>query len=196
MRHDVRLNGFAFGIRPVSLADAAEIVALRTDPRNGRYINETSPKVADQEAWLQSYFERPNDWYFVIDRLTTGATEGLIGIYDRDCAANTAEWGRWIVRDGSIAALESALLIYRAAFEAIGLDAVYCRTVAENRPVVSFHDSAGAPRVRLLKETATIRGVAFDQVEHRVDHARWSEMEPRLTHLARLAASRLEQRSA
>lgn len=190
MRHNVLLTGFGYCLRPVTLDDAPEIVAMRVDPRNARYINQTSPQVADQETWLQLYFERTGDWYFVLESRITGATEGLIGIYDYNSAANTAEWGRWIVRAGSMAAVELALLIYRAAFEVLKLDAIYCRTVAENSRVVSFHDNSGAPRTRLFRGTAVIRGLIYDQIEHRVDSTRWAEMEPKLTHLAQLAAAR------
>ena len=194
MRHDIRLIGFGFGLRPVEMRDAAEIVALRTDPRNQRFINETSSSIADQEAWLQRYFERAGDWYFVIHHLASGITEGVVGIYDYDSAANAAEWGRWVLRHGSIAAIESALLVYRAAFEAVRLDAVYCRTVADNVQVVSFHDSSGVPRANLLEGSAVIRGVAYDQVEHRIDRARFAQMEPRLGQLARRTAARLDGR--
>src|ERR1039457_4516855 len=47
--------------------------------------------------------------------------------------------GRWILRRGSLAAAESALLVYTIAFEDLALDRVYCRTVSANRAVVSFH---------------------------------------------------------
>jgi RimJ/RimL family protein N-acetyltransferase len=195
MRHDIRLTGSAFSLRPVTLADAADIVALRMHPRLGRFIHETSERVEDQEAWLERYFEREGDWYFAVVRADTGTFEGVAGIYDLSRETGCAEWGRWIIKPGSLAAIESVLLVYRAAFEVIGLDAVYCRTVADNLQAVSFQDSTGAPRYQLLKGSAMIRDIAHDQVEHRVDRARWAEMEPRLTQLAQLTAARYNRQT-
>lgn len=184
MRHDVRLEGFRFRLRPVTLADAPFIVGLRTDPELGRFLHATSPRVEDQEAWLERYFERAGDVYFVIEDGRTGEAVGTIGIYDIDEAARAGEWGRWLVKPGSVAAVESALLIYRAAFEVLGLEAVYCRTVADNQRVVSFHDSTGAPRTGVLKDHVELNGALHDSVEHRVTREAWTAMRPRLEMLA------------
>jgi RimJ/RimL family protein N-acetyltransferase len=190
MRHDLSLKGYAFGLRPVGVEDAAEIVALRRDPRGSSFINETSPVISDQIAWLERYFDRAGDWYFAIESLGAGKVHGLVGVYDYDPLVKTAEWGRWIVREGSTAAVESLWLVYRAAFEAIGLDAVYCRTVAENHRVVSLHDSSGALRSGRLSGSVKIRAATHDQIEHRADRECWARMGPRLEQLARLTASR------
>lgn len=193
MRHDIRLAGYAFGLRPVKIADAGEIVELRTHPRNARYINTTSVRVADQEAWIARYFDRPGDWYFVLERLSDGRTEGVVGIYGLDSAVMTAEWGRWVLRAGSLAAVECATLVYRASFEVVGLSAVYCRTVADNQQVVSFHDSCGAPRTGYLKGSVTIGDVVHDQVEHRITLQTWQGMAARMLELSELVGRRLNK---
>ena len=102
MRHELSLAGAAFGLRPVRDDDAAFIVGLRSDPELGRWLNPTSPNVADQLAWLARYYERTGDYYFVIERLSNGAAEGLIGLYDVE--GGEAEWGRWLLKPGSLAA--------------------------------------------------------------------------------------------
>jgi RimJ/RimL family protein N-acetyltransferase len=196
MRHDYRPEGRAYRLRPVELGDAAEMVRLRCDPRNAKFLNATSPKVEDQENWMRGYFEREGDWYFVVERKSTRQIDGLIAIYDYDSETKAAEWGRWIVREGASAAVESALLIYRAAFELIGLDAVYCRTLALNTPVVSFHDSMGAPRIRTIPNGVTIRDVVYDQVEHKVTKEQWPAISPKLTMMADRIGAMLDRRMA
>lgn len=191
MRHELSLRGAAFGLRPVRDADAAFIVGLRSDPELGRYLNPTSPSVDDQLAWLARYYERPGDYYFVVERLATGAAEGLIGIYD--VTAGEAEWGRWLLCPGSLAAVESAALIYRCAFEQLGLQAVHCRTLAANERVVSFHDSCGIAERRLLPGHVELRGERLDAVEHRLSRAAWPEVDARLGKLAQLTARRLQR---
>src|SRR5262249_23599995 len=115
MRHDLRLDGPAFRLRPVTLDDAELIVALRTDPRLSQYIHRTSPDVGAQRDWLERYFARPDDYYFIVERRRDGVAEGTLGIYDLAGApdARRAEWGRWVLRHGSLAAPESAWLVYR-----------------------------------------------------------------------------------
>jgi RimJ/RimL family protein N-acetyltransferase len=191
MRHELSLAGAAFGLRPVRDEDAAFIVGLRSDPELGRYLHPTSPNVADQLAWLARYYERPGDYYFVIERLATGAPEGLIGVYDIE--AGQAEWGRWLLKPGSLAAVESAALVYRCAFELLQLDAVYCRTVAANERVVSFHDSCGIAERRLLPGHFELHGERVDAVEHRLTRDAWPPVDARLTHLAQLTARRLQR---
>lgn len=186
MRHSLRLEGYRYALRPIAEADARFVTELRSDPELGAYLHRTSGRVEDQEAWLAAYFERDGDYYFIVEDLAGGAPVGTIGLYDSD--GRTAEWGRWLIRKDAPAAVESALLIYRAAFEAVGLEAVFCRTVAENAKVVSFHDSAGAERVGVLARHFRLDEVAHDAVEHRVDRARWDMMRPKLDFLARRLA--------
>ena len=97
----------------------------------------------EQRAWIETYFALPDDYYFVVERMSDRKAEGLVGIYDFDRATASAEWGRFVVRPGSRAAVEAALLVYRCGFETLGLDRMVCRTLAANEKVVAFHDSCG-----------------------------------------------------
>lgn len=186
MRHSLRLEGFRYALRPIREDDAGFVVALRSDPELGAYLHRTSGRIEDQEAWLAAYFDRAGDYYFIVEEAESGQAVGTIGLYDSDGRA--AEWGRWLIRKDAPAAVESALLIYRAAFDALGLEAVFCRTVAENAKVVSFHDSSGAERVGVLAGQFDLGGVSHDAVEHRVDRTRWDMMRPKLDFLARRLA--------
>ena len=85
-----------------------------------------------QHRWYEEYSKRPGDWYFAIERKSSRKIEGTVAIYGFDPDANNAEWGRWILIPRSLAAIESALLIYRAAFDELDLSEVYCRTLVEN----------------------------------------------------------------
>lgn len=194
MRHDIRLAGAAFGLRPVTTRDAEFIVTLRGDASLNAFINSTSPRVEDQLAWIERYEQRAGDYYFVIERLSDHAAEGLVGIYD--IADGEGEWGRWILRSGSLAAVESAALIYRCAFELLGLEAVMCRTVAANVRVVSFHDSCGVAQRRVLPCHVELRGQRWDAVEHRLSREAWPAVDARLSRLAQLTARRIPRGTA
>jgi len=189
MRHEIHLAGAAFGLRPVTAEDAEFIVGLRNDAALNTFIHPTSPRVEDQVAWIERYEQSAGDYYFLIERLSDHSAEGLIGIYDIE--GGEGEWGRWMLRPGSLAAVESAALIYRCAFERLGLQAVACRTVAANKRVVSFHDSCGITARRILPDHVVLRGECWDAVEHRLTHEAWPAVDARLSHLAKLTARRL-----
>ncbi len=154
MRHDLTLGGFGFGLRPVEERDAEFIVEIRTaDPERTRFLHPIPPDAQAQRDWIARYLQRENDYYWVVQRLDTGESEGVIGIYDMNPSVPTAEWGRWVLRHGSLAAPESALLIYRAAFELYqtGIDFISHDCGIDNQPVVSFHDLCGLLREGTLK---------------------------------------------
>lgn len=190
MRHELSLAGHAFGLRPIADSDAAFAAALRADPALNRHIHAGSGDVQEQLRWMQAYYERERDYYFVVESLRSGSREGLISVYDIDAASGVGEWGRWVMRQGSLAAVESAWLIYKLSFEMLQLSAVLCRTVADNLRVVSFHDSCGIGQRRELPGFFTLRGQATDGVEHRVERDAWPALSARLERLALLGARR------
>lgn len=192
MRHNLHLRGYRFALRPVDESDAELIVTLRNDPAVAPYLNAGAITTAMQREWLTRYFSQPDDYYFVVVDQVTGTDEGLVGLYNVDRGAQTAEWGRWVVR-APTGAVESALLVYRCGFEQLDMQMIYCRTLAENRHVVSFHDSSGAHRhsmpVHLL-----VDGERRLAIEHRVDISDWPAVEQRLSGIAaRLAGSKRRQ---
>jgi len=194
MRHEITVEGYAFRLRPLTIADAEFVVGLRTDPILSRFINPTSPYVEDQVAWTERYYQRPDDCSFICERLS-GQPEGMVSIYDiRDDEAyngKTAEWGRWILRSGSPAALECAILVYRTAFEKLSLDSVYCRTVAANKSVVAFHTSTGLETRQILKDYVVLKDVLHDSIEQIMTKRHWWEIRPSLENKAQRLAKKL-----
>ena len=193
MEHDLQLAGHAFGLRPVTLGDAGLIVELRTGTERSQFLNPIPPSVEQQSEWLRRYFGREGDFYFVINRQRDGFPEGLIGLYDLHSAGQRAEWGRWITRPGSLAAIESALRIYEAGFERLGLAEIYCRTLAANTSVVSFHDSCGLVRRGLIKDAFEFNGTQHDAIEHFVTRDGWPAVRAGLDSKARFIARRVNQ---
>lgn len=193
MRHDLSLAGPAFRLRPVERDDAAAILELRTHPELSRFLHETDPSLDAQQRWLDGYFARPGDYYWAVERLSDGSTEGFVGIYDVD--GDRAEWGRWVLRPGSLAAPESVWLMYRTAFSLLGLESVVLRVLTANRPVVAFHERYGVRMERVLPEYACIGGVRHDAVEGCMTTALWETAGPLLHGMAERAAQLLHRTS-
>jgi len=191
--HDLRLEGYAFTLRPVQLEDAAFIVDLRTsDPQRVRYLHAVPRDAELQRQWLARYFERAGDYYWVLERRHGhGEPEGLVGIYDLDPDRRCAVWGRWVLRPGSLAAPECALLIYRAAFELLQLDMVYSLTAADNVRVLSFHESCGLQRGETLPNYFDLDSGPQHAVKHICTKESWPAIRERLAEQAQRIAARI-----
>jgi RimJ/RimL family protein N-acetyltransferase len=185
VRHELHLVGYAFRLRPVAESDAAFIANLRQ--RRGRFLNQGASSTAGQLEWMARYFRRAGDFYFVIEALDGDRREGLVGIYGLDPQIREAEWGRWVLEPGSSAAVESALLVYRCAFDKLALERVWCRTLADHLQVISFHDSCGLERLPGIV-TIDHDGAPSAAVEHRLTRNDWPHIHARLESLAVRAA--------
>lgn len=163
-------------------SDAAYIVDLRS--RAGRHLNRGATSVEQQAVWLERYFERPGDFYFVVEGGDGARPEGLVALYGITYAAGTGEWGRFVLEPASNAAVESALLVYRFAFDMLALETVCCRTLAANESVVAFHDSCGMTRARGAV-TIEHNGAHAAAIEHRMARTQWPAVRERLDQVAR-----------
>ena len=188
MRHDIRLRGHAYGIRPVDASDAEFIIQLRTDPQLSQLIHPTSPQLDDQLAYLEQYFQRADDCYFIVVRSATGRREGAAALYDINRTPGEAEWGRWIRRHDSMGAAEAALLIYLAGFDVLGLNRIYCRTATANGNVVAFHTASGLETNGGAALTHDFGGVIYEAVEQFVTRDRWPVVGRALDERARAVA--------
>jgi RimJ/RimL family protein N-acetyltransferase len=192
MRHDIEITGHAFRLRPIELNDAQSIVDLRTSqPERSQFLHPISADVSLQEAYLNKYFETPNDYYFVVERLKTGETEGLISIYDIE--DRSGEWGRWILSNHSLASVESCWLIYKIGFDYLNLQDIYCRTISKNESVVSFHDACQIQRGNLLQKFFTLGAEKYDAVEHRINVEQWNSIRQVLESKSQQMAKRLNR---
>ena len=171
----------------MSVDDADFICQLRNDVERTAYLHRISADTEAQRAWLEDYYQRTGDYYFVVERDATGDAEGLIGLYDH--CENAAEWGRWILRKGSLAALESAILIYQFGFDVLACERIYCNTVLQNRRVVSFHDSFGAVRTGVLAQHFTLNRNRYDAVQHEIRVSSWPQIRANNLPLARRLAA-------
>ncbi|MDA9981308.1 GNAT family N-acetyltransferase [Gammaproteobacteria bacterium] len=180
MRHDFHALGYGYKIRPVTLEDAEFIVELRTDRQRACYLNKIDKDVNKQRSWLSRYFDLIGDYYFAIECHTKNNVEGLVGIYNVNNVSAVGEWGRWILKPGSKAALGSALLSYSVAFESLGLEILHIHTLVENEKALAFHDRFGLRRVKIIKNYAVIDGSKRDAVRHVISATEWPEFKQKL----------------
>ena len=81
MEHSFETEGFGIRLRPVRMDDAAFIVWLRNLDHVKGKVGDSATDVASQEAWLNKYFEREGDYYFIAET-PGGIPLGTHGIYE------------------------------------------------------------------------------------------------------------------
>lgn len=173
MKHNLSIEGQHTRLRPVREEDAEAIIDLRMNKEHSRFLHSISGKMVDQLDWMRQYFQREGDYYFIVENKKLNSFEGTIAIYD--VSDNVAEWGRWVLKPNSLFAAESAFLIYQIGFEILGLDRLYCRTVAMNESVVSFHDRCNLKREKVIKNAFLLHDKNFDAIEHVLRKENWPD---------------------
>lgn len=161
-------------MRPVTVDDAQFIIDVRLeDAERNQFIHRISEDLSAQQGWIDRYLERDDDYYFVVENKLGRQAEGLISIYD--IADGRAEWGRWVIAKGSFAATESLELMFKAGFDHLHLDELFCRTIADNRRVVSIHDSLPQLTRGRLDKFVLLNGVHHDVIEHYTNPTHYTE---------------------
>ena len=190
MRHNIHTEGFGARLRPVRMEDAPFIVWLRNlDHAKGR-VGDSATDAAAQEAWLKTYFDRPGDYYFIIE--TVGKLPvGAYGIYDLE--GTSAESGRWVIRPDVPAAIPSAILAFDVAFNTLHLTEVRVNTVATNRPVLSLNRRLGFRQTGVSKNAQMIGGQAVDLVHFLLEAGDWPKVRAGVLPLAQVAEKQVRE---
>ena len=141
------IRGRSLVLRNATSADAAFILALRTDENRSQHLSKTSAALSDQIAWLERYATCTNEAYFIIESMA-GDSLGTVRLYDAQ--HDSFCWGSWIMVSGApqTAAIESALIVYAYALDKLGFTKAHFQVRKENERVWMFHERFGAARVR------------------------------------------------
>lgn len=137
------IAGTSINLRDITLDDVEFIFALRSDAVKTRHLHAISPDIAEQYSYIQRYFTKENEWYFIIEA-KDGEQLGTVRIYD--VQGDSFCWGSWLIKDGAPmkTALESALLIYEYGFYTAGFNHVHFDVRKGNTRVQKFHERMGA----------------------------------------------------
>jgi RimJ/RimL family protein N-acetyltransferase len=188
MKHNFLAESFGVRLRPVRLDDAAFIVWLRNlDHAVGR-VGDSATNVAGQQKWLEAYFAREGDYYFIAET-PGGIPVGTYALYN--VVGRIAESGRWIMRPGVMAALPSGYALYEIAFRQLHFSELIGTTVATNLPVLSLNRKFGWRQTRVETAAQVIGGQPVDLIHFVLTPAAWDEAQARLLPLARLAEKQI-----
>lgn len=141
-----RVEGPNLFLRLIRPEDADYAHALRTNPAYNTHLSEVRGTALDQRRWIEGYKAREanlSEFYYVIER-KNGTRCGLVRLYD--IGAESFTWGSWIIDHNKTrkAALESAVLVYMAGFEGLGLAKAQFDVRRDNASTLAFHRRFGA----------------------------------------------------
>lgn len=180
MGKKLNISGLNYNLRLANEDDADFVIKLRTEDKNrNQFINPISKDTNLQKEWIFRSLNSSHDYYFIIENLMTGKKEGTISIYN--IKNNSAEWGRWVLLNGSLAAIESVNLIMKVAFDCLGLEELYSRTIINNKSVINFHNKIGQLQRGIIKDSITLHGITYDCFEHFTTKSHFiNKMQPKL----------------
>jgi len=188
MQHCFQAEEFGIRLRPVRLEDAAFIVWIRSLQHVRGKLGDSATTVARQKFWLEEYFQREGDYYFVAESLG-GIPVGTHGIYH--LADGSAEKGRQASRPEVMAGVATAILATDIAFGPLGLRELRSNTVSTNANVISLHRKSGFKQVGVLKNHQVIDGQQVDLLQFLLLPEDWRQARERQVPLARLAGEQI-----
>lgn len=137
-------------LRLITPDDADYVYALRTNPQYNRYLSEVFGDVEDQRRWIESYKHREaraHEFYYIIER-SDGVRCGVVRLYDIEQGSFT--WGSWILDENKPkkAALESAVLSFSVAFDALALKLARVDVAIQNMHAARFYERFGMSEIK------------------------------------------------
>ncbi len=133
-------------LREVKVEDAKFILSLRCDPHKARFLNTTENNLAKQTNYIKDYFNKKNEYYFIVENLI-GIKIGTFRIYD--IRHDSFGIGSWLMVDGvaSHEAMEADFLVRQFGFETLGFEKCHFDVRKNNLKVLNYHKLMGAKQI-------------------------------------------------
>jgi RimJ/RimL family protein N-acetyltransferase len=159
------LRGRFVDLTPLAPQHAETTLAWRLGAR-ARLLNRGAETVERQRDWIAS---RPVSERNYLIALKSQRPVGMVSLVDIDMHARKAEPARFLIGDEEAArgvpvAAEALLLLYRHAFDILGLRRLYGTVVSANRPMMKFHEFSGMRKEGVLREHLYLEGEFHDGV--------------------------------
>ena len=141
------VNGIQTKLVEISENDAEDIVKLRNDQSNNKYLFQKPLTVEGQRKWILEN-QKKNDAVNFKVLNTKKEFTGTISIYD--IKNGRGEFVRYIVSN-ALNAVESEYLLLKFCFTDLNLNTVYCQTNIENKKSWKLHLKLGFKPVETKK---------------------------------------------
>lgn len=160
-----KLHGEFANLRPLEVADAGLTLGWRGGSR-AKYLNTVSADLEEQENWIRS---RPHGEFNFIIELTDGHPIGTLSLIGVNHQHKHGESARFLIGDeaasrGKPVALEAMLLLYKLAFDELGLNRVFGTIAEDNKMMIRWQKYLGMKEEGRLRQHYFINGKWQDAV--------------------------------
>lgn len=159
------LSGRFVNLRPLTIDDAAITLGWRLGAR-ARLLNGGATDVTQQAQWITA---RPSSERNYIIELKSGQPVGMLSLVGINLANRNAEPSRFVIGDetavrGVPAAVEAMSLLYRMAFDDIGLVRLYGTVASGNVKMLKWQKYLGMQEEGRMRQHLWLDGAWHDAV--------------------------------
>ena len=178
MNHNVILEGWNCRLRPVRLDDAEFIVRLRNQDFAKGYIHATDDSIEKQKEWLNDYYGRDRDYYWILENISDGQKVGTYGLYN--FVGDMAMPGRMVVLPtADFLQAAYSILMREFAFETLGIGRLVGCVVPSNKKVIKFAKLMGGEVIRECPPEYMHLEKEIHQIWTEVTAERWPKIKER-----------------
>ena len=163
------IDGQRVQLRPMTLADTADIVRWRNDAFVSEHLfSDEPPTIESHIRWFEQMQARGDRQEFVIIERATGRAIGAIGLSNIDRVHRRAEYGILIGEAdarGQGLAREASELLLDYAFHTLQLHRVYLLTFADHEAARRLYEHLGFQVEGTLRDHVCKHGIFRDVVE-------------------------------
>lgn len=135
----ISIQGIKTNLVEIEESDAENMIQLRNNPANNKFLFQNKLSVDDQLRWIKANKDKEDSKNFKVTNINN-EFKGSISIYN--IKNKRGEFGRYIVTN-PLNAIEAEYLLLKICFEKIGLRAVFCQTNIDNKAVWGQHFKLG-----------------------------------------------------
>lgn len=140
MYFDGVIEGRFVDLKSVTIEDAEFTRDIRLDPDFAKFFPPLNNTIEQQRQWIENHKTKEGDYFFVVwDK--AGNRIGTISVYD--IVGNCCESGRLAIKGNAFQSTEAQMLIFKFAFENLGMDMVVGYIFADNERAIRFNKQLG-----------------------------------------------------
>lgn len=134
------IKGKYVSLKSATIEDAEFTLALRKDPALTKYLPRLDISIDQQKEWIASQREKADDYFFVVRNIDNQPI-GTVSIYEIN--GDTSESGRLALVGNALENTEASMLLFKFAFEMLGLKKVTGYIVDGNKRAERFNRQFG-----------------------------------------------------
>jgi RimJ/RimL family protein N-acetyltransferase len=132
--------------------DTDFIISLRTN-QNLNALSGKSLSPEEHLSWLKNYYQKDNDFYWVVRDIKSNKRIGTAALFDIDNRSRKAESGRTIIlEDYRFLTFDVFLTRMKFAFDNLNLNKVYAKVRLSEQKILNFDKKLGYKVDGILRE--------------------------------------------